>query len=740
MTVRRLKRGGPERVIGKWSEVYSRLLALVFLILPVATAQNNGAQNKGFDGQRILDIRYDPAKQPLDPRDLARAQTLKKGEPLRLTAVSTAIDQLYATGYYDDIQAEAEPGDGGVVVRFVTKTRWFIGHVGAEGKLSTPPNRGQITNGTQLTLGQPFDETALHAAEDTILRLFHDNGLYEAKVNTNIGREPDIQQLNFTFNLKTGKRAKYERPVITGNPLLPDETIIRATGWRIRFIGWYRQVTESLTRSGVNGVLKQYQSRDRLMATAQIKDLAYDRQRRRVKPTLEVNGGPKVRVRAVEAKVSKRTLRKYVPIYDERRVDNDLLVEGARNLRDYFQNQGYYDVAIEIRQRPEGPDQQLIEYVISRGQRFKLVDLEVQGNKYFSTETIRERMFLEPSSFRFRHGRYSEAMKKKDEENITNLYKSNGFEDVKVTSVTVRDYKGNPGQISVAIRIDEGPQKFVDKVEVKGVQQLNRDEIESVLSSLPGQPYSELNVAVDRNAILTRYYTAGFPAANFVWRSYPSDQPDHVNLEYTVAEGERKYVRDVLVTGAKRTKLELIQNGLTLKADDPLSLNAMTEAQKNLYNLGIFAKVDTGVQNPGGTTQYKYVLYDIEEANRYTVNMGIGAEAGSIGGTTTSISAPVGGTGFSPRLSLDLSRLNFLGRGHVVTLRGRVSTLEQMGSLNYLLPRFQSVDGRNITSRCCTTSRTTSELFHPGVKRRRSRSRSNLRRHSPDCSASPTGG
>ncbi len=656
------------------------------------------AQSSALEGQRIIDVRYEPARQPLDDRDRDRIQTIKKGAPLHMAEVSDAIDALFATGYYDDIQVEAEPAEGGLIVRFVTKTRWFVGHVGAQGKIVQPPNRGQITNGTLLNLGQAFDEKALTEAQETTTRLFRDNGLYEAKVETAIDREPDIQQLNFTFHVKTGKRAKYERPVITGKPLLSDDTIIRATGWRIRFIGWYRQVTQSLTRSGLNGILKQYQKRDRLMADAKITDLAYDAQRRRVKPTLEVNAGPKVQVRAIEAKVSRGTLRKYVPVFDERRVDRDLLVEGARNLRDYFQNQGYYDVAIDFRQREEGPDQMIIEYIISRGERFKLVNLELVGNNYFNDGVLRERMFLEPASFRFRHGRYSQAMLKKDEENIANLYKSNGFADVKVTSETKREYEGKAGQISVTMRIEEGPQRFVDSVELKGVQQLGTDEIRRFLSSLPGQPYSEFNVAVDRSAVLTRYYGAGFANATFVWRATPSSVPNHVNVEYTVNEGPRRFVRDILISGVQRTRPQLIQNALTLKPDDPLSLGAMTEAQKNLYNLGIFAKVDTGVQNPGGTALYKYVLYDIEEANRYTLNLGIGAEAGSIGGgTTNALDAPVGGTGFSPRFSLDVTRLNFLGRGHLVSLRGRVSTLEQRASFNYSLPRFQNVEGRNIT-------------------------------------------
>ncbi len=657
------------------------------------------AQENRFEGQPIAEIRYSPAAQPLDARDLANAQPLKAGTPLRMSDVADAIDRLWATGRYEDIQVEAEPAPaGGVIVQFITKERWFIGHVGAVGKLPQPPNRGQVTNGTQLGLGQAYDETTLKAAEDSITKLFHANGFYEGSVRSEINREPSIQQLNFTFMLHTGKRAKYERPTIVGqDKLLSDDAIIRATGWRIRFIGWYRQVTESRTRNGVTGILKAYEKKDRLMATARITDLNYDSSRRRVKPTIEVDAGPTVEVKALKAGISKSKLKKYVPVYDERRVDNDLLVEGARNLRDYFQNQGYYDVDVKFRTRNEGAEKLVIEYVISKGQRYKLVAVQVQGNQYFNEETIRERMFLEPASWRLRHGRYSEAMRNNDEENIANLYKSNGFRDVKVSSVVDRDYQGKAGDISVTIRVVEGPQWFVDHVHINGVSQMDRDEIRSLLSSLPGQPFSEYNVAIDRSTVLTRYYSSGFPDARFRWRPVPSMRPNHVNLEYAVNEGKRQFVRDVLVTGVTRTRQQLIDNNLTIQRGDPLSLIAMTDSQKALYNLGVFAKVDTAIQNPNGSTQHKRVLYDIEEAKRYTVNVGLGAEVGKLGGTTDVLSAPVGGNGFSPRISLDISRLNFLGIGHMVTLRGRASTLEQRASFNYIAPRFRNVDGRNIT-------------------------------------------
>src|SRR5262249_44155861 len=151
------------------------------------------------------------------------------------------------------------------------------------------------------------------------------------------------------------------------------------------------------------------------------------------KPELEIDAGPKVNVRAVETKVSKKLLKRYVPVFQERTVDNDLLVEGARNLRDYFETSGYPDVDVTFRMRDPSPNERVIEYVISKGPRKKLANVEIVGNKYFRTDTIRERLFVQPSALWFRHGRYSDALRRRDQEAIEALYKSNGFRDVQVS-------------------------------------------------------------------------------------------------------------------------------------------------------------------------------------------------------------------------------------------------------------------------------------------------------------------
>ena len=655
------------------------------------------AQSSQFEGRTVVDIQFSPA-QILDPSDLAKILPLKKGEPFRGEDVANAIDALFATGRFEDIAVEAEPSGGGVLIRFVTELQWFVGGVHVEGKVNDPPNRSQIANASQLSLGAPFRDEDVHNATQSIQHLLESNGLYGSSVTPSVERDNDAQQVFVTLTMKENKRAKYDAPVIHGETTLSNDTILRATGWRLPIIHWWRQVTNARTHNGVRGLLKTYASQDHLTARVELNKLDYDAHRRRVSPDLNLEPGPKVKVKAVEAKVSTRVLKRYVPIFREGTVDNDLLVEGKRNLSDYFQSQGYYDVDVDFRVQPPQNGLETIEYVISRGQRYKLVRVELIGNKYFDTGSLRERMFLEPASFRLRHGRYSEAFLRKDKENITNLYRANGFRDVKVTSVVTRNYHGKADEIAVSITIEAGDQWIVEKLAINGVAQVNKDYLESRLASSSGQPFAEVNLARDRDNILTYYYSQGFPSATFTANWQVNGAPHRVNVVYTIKEGDRQYVREVITSGLRITRQSLVNRNVTMHAGDPLSPIQQTEIQKRFYDLGIFARVDTAIENPDGEVQHRYVLYNFEEANRYRISVGVGAQVARFGTpSTTSLSAPAGSTGFSPEVSLDVSRLNFLGLGHTISAKGVYSSIEKRASLSYLQPRFRNAEGRNIT-------------------------------------------
>jgi outer membrane protein insertion porin family len=658
------------------------------------------AQTSKYEGQPIADIQFAPPEQPLTSAELANLLPLKKGQPLHMADVRAAIERLYATGDFEDIQVDAELASTGVTLRIVTKNSWFIGNVAVEGRISDPPNKGQLVNVTRLNLGQPFEEADLEPAQNDMKRLLESNGLYQSQVRPEVTYDPKTQQVSVHFVAEGGPRAHFAAPVITGDPKMPLQDLLDATHWRRWLIGGWRTVTQARVRKGLEGIRSRYEKRGLLEARVSMKSMDYDSDTNTSKASLDIDAGPRVEVHAVGGKVSQGKLRELVPIFEERSVDQSLLLEGERNLRDYFQSEGYFDAEVEFKQQRIINDKASIDYLINPGTRHKLVWIGIDGNKYFRTATIRERMFLMKASLlQFRRGRYSGSLLRRDEQSIASLYQSNGFSNVAVTHKIVDGYKGKPDNLAVFLHIDEGPQYFIHSLDVQGIVKLDKAPLLSRLSSVEGQPFSEYNVAVDRDAVLQQYSTRGFPNATFEWSSKPAtDAPNQVNLTYVIHEGQQQFVRDILVSGLESTRRSVVDSKMELKPGDPLSPTAMRDTQRQLYDLGVFARVDTAIQNPDGDTDQKYVLYDMEEARKFSIATGFGAEFARIGGCTNEcLEAPAGQTGFSPDFTLDVSRLDLWGLGQSLSFRGRVSTLEQRAVVDYTVPHLHGNDKLTLT-------------------------------------------
>ncbi len=679
------------RLVRNRNALLSCSLTFFFLLVAEPLFPQPGADT--FEGRTITRIDF-PVDQPLDARelhDILDGQGIRERGPLHEDAVRSAIQRLFSTGRFTDIKVNAEPSRDGVVLQFLTKNAWFIGDISVDGKIPEPPNHGQIANATRLDLGTPFDPAQIQPAEQGIVKLLTANGYYEATVTHTLRYLDLAQQVNITFHIESGKRAHYIDPEINGqNLVLTTRKIIKATQWRRFLVPGWKQVTQKSTNQGAQNVRVKYEKSKRLLATVQLSKLDYDAALRRVRPTLDIDAGPRLEIKTVGAKISKGKLQSNVPVYEEHTVDRDLLQEGANNLKDEMQASGFFDATVEYRESRVVKDTEEIDFVITPGERHRLVALTITGNKYFTTRTLRERMFLETKSIQFRHGRFSNAFLRRDSESISNLYRSNGFRDVSVTSSLADDYKGKTGDLAVIIKVDEGKQWIVSSLQVAGYQKLDLHRIISTLNSSEDQPFSEFNIAADREQILNYYFQNGFPNAQFSWVSTPGPKPAEVSLRYTLIEGEQQFVRQVIYTGLRATKPALVDKQIRMIPGDPLSPVEMGDTQRRLYDLGIFAKVDMAIQNADGDTGHKYVLYDMEEASRWTLTGGLGAEIARIGGSTAAndLSNPGGATGFSPDVQLDATRINFLGKGQTLSFRTRYSDIDKRAQINYLLPRI----------------------------------------------------
>lgn len=645
-----------------------------------------------------MQVRFDPPAQPLAQVELERLIAFKPGAALTLSEVRSVIKRLYETGQFSDIEVGAEPSPAGLTLVIRTSEQWFVGPVEVHGKASAPPNLGQLANATRLELGTPFTDDEIQTAVNGISRLLERNGLYRATITPDVRRDAEHQQVAITFEVDAGKRARLMLPVITGDTRLPAAEVAGAAKYKGPLFFPWKLATQENLQGGLQNIRKTYQKQDRLTASVTLTSADLLKDEYRVRPTINVVGGPKIRILAKEAKISKGTLQKYVPVYDQETVNRDLLVTGARNLRDYFQTKGYFDVQVDFNTTGVDRDHEDIVYVISLGERHRVVSVAIQGNRYFPASEIRERIFVQPKGvLMLRHGRYSESLADRDEKAVQALYRDSGFRDVKVTASTTDDAKGKEGDVAITFTIAEGPQYTVSSLNLIGMTLPSRQQTLQSLACSPGQPFSETNLALDRDRILRLYQSAGYPNATIDSRVASGPGPHTMAVTYTINEGQPQIVRDVLITGLRTTRRRLVDPALQLKPGEPLSWTRMGEMQRNLYDLGVFDKVDMAIQNPEGDLQEKYVDYHFTEGHLYSMAIGVGAEFARIGGSQTSLDNPGGATGFAPRFDLELGRLNLWGLGHSLNFKGRYSTLDRRLSLNYLAPRFHNVEGRNIS-------------------------------------------
>jgi outer membrane protein assembly factor BamA len=150
------------------------------------------------------------------------------------------------------------------------------------------------------------------------------------------------------FEISSGRRARFTTPVLNGDLEMPAERIIKAAKFRRWIIHTWKPVTDARLRDALDTIRSLYQKQRRLEAKVSMDSVAHNAADNTVRPTLQIDAGPRIQIQTTGAKVSGRKLSEYIPVFEEHTIDNDLLAEGAHNLQDYFQSQGYFDADVKV--------------------------------------------------------------------------------------------------------------------------------------------------------------------------------------------------------------------------------------------------------------------------------------------------------------------------------------------------------------------------------------------------------
>jgi outer membrane protein assembly complex protein YaeT len=604
----------------------------------------------------------------------------QKGEPLDRAKIRETIRNLYGTGRYTDVAVDAQRlADGGVSLTFVVQLNYFIGAVRVDGAPDRP-TANQITNVTKFQLGEQLTAEKVKSALDRIRVLMEDNGFYKSATSYQEQTQPETQQVNLHLQVTPGPPARVGQIKLTG-----DDRLSLAEVEEDAHLHSGDRVTAEHIRSAIDRLRSKYRKQSRYTAQVSMVNRSYNAAKNTVDYTVHVEPGPIVQIAVEGAKISRRVLKERIPVYEENAVEDDLLNEGRINLVDYLQSRGFFDAKVQFtrKQDPDGKKLRII-YDVDPGERHKLVQLEVKGNKYFPTETLVSRMQVQAASRLSSHGRFSPSLLDSDIKGLQELYRANGFQNININGKAEDDYQGSRNQVAVFVTVVEGPQTLVGTSHFTGNRSIPEDDLRNQITSTEGQPYSEYNLSNDRDQVLTEYQNQGYPNARLEVSAKPSSDANHMDVVFEMHEGEKVIVDRVLISGPQTTRGKIVDREVKISPGDALSQRELFSTQQRLYDLGIFSQVDVALQDPEGNEQDKNVLVDVREAPRYAFNYGFGFEAQ----TGQPGNGAQGQTGVSPRVSLDVTRLNFLGLNHSIVFKSNVGALQQRGLLSYEAPRF----------------------------------------------------
>ena len=642
----------------------------------------NGAAK--YQGEIVRDIQFKGIA-GTNAEMLRGLLLIKAGEALDRDALRESIRVLYATGRFSSLHVEASPEKGGgVTLTFVTTENYFNGDVSVEGlNKKTPPKPHQVVNASKLELGELFSEENVKLSIDRMKKVLGDNGYFQASITYDLIPHENTRQMDVLFHVIPGDLARVGTVKIEGDTGIVQEQVRQITklkpGAKVK--------SSNLTRA-LERLRKHYQKNQHLEAQVSLTSHEYNPSNNTQDYVFEVEQGSKVVIVAEGAKIRGGQMKKLVPVYQENAVDDDLLNEGRRNLRNYLQTKGYFDAQVDVERR-EVPDEELVNivYKVDEGEKHELAAILIEGNHYFDRDTLRERMSVQSKTWILTNGRFSQRMMQDDVNAIKGLYQNNGFQDVKVDAKVEDNYESHASELAVVFRITEGPQTLVRNLVIEGNESFSREELEPVLSSVAGQPFSQADLANDRDAIIVFYYNRGYPDVQFESTAVPvKDEPNRMDLTYKIVQGQRVAVNQVIVTGTENTKPYVVNRQIRIRDGDPLSQANMIDSQRRLYNLGLFNQVDMAVQNPEGIEPQKNVLFNIAEAPRWTFRYGGGVEFAT--GNTPALNNPQGQASVSPNAVLEITRLNMFGRDQTLSFRARVGLLTRRALISYDAPRL----------------------------------------------------
>ena len=536
--------------------------------------------------------------------NLSAFLSVRPGMPLNPYEINHSIHLLKASGYCHQVVAVTARASSSTRLRFFCEVRPWIRKVRFIFETTHHFSHRRLMRFlTDYYSGFPVSPPDFDAWMKNIEQYYHRKGFPEARVRYDLRMiNPDVKAMELRVIINEGPEQWINR--VEWKPTIPCILIrnpIEATIRKgRRFDDHLRQFFERIIRS--------IRDRGYPLARLQVREI------RRTMLSLEATCGPRVviSIKGWPSNVHMR-FKPLTLLYGYHRIDNVTLSDLERALRQRLRDAGYPDASVTARPgKPFTPGLQRVNITIVPGQRRVLGDIRARGvpDPYLHfIERWHAGMPWLPEQF----ARWLQTL----EERLRN----DGYASARCS---YQADESHPEAVRLTVECQTGEKMTIANVQFFGNLTWDDPTLQKIVQLKPGHPFRTRDVTISADQIRQWYWQHGFfkvTVEPFVSRVPGSDQ---VRIDFRIVEGPQTRVGYIVLNGLRRTDPGLVYRFLKFKPNAPLRLDLLERFQEDLYNLGIFSRVDIPVPLPEQMSEQEDLVIHLREANPLRVTYGLG--------------------------------------------------------------------------------------------------------------------
>ena len=318
-----------------------------------------------------------------------------------------------------------------------------------------------------------------------------------------------------------------------------------------------------------------------------------------------------------------------VGLTDGRPFDRSLLDRAEQELKRQYINRSLYAAEVVTTVTPVERNRVNLSFTITEGDRAKIKEIRIIGNKVFSESTLRDLFDLDTGgwlSWYTKSDQYARAKLNADIETLRSYYLTRGYLEFRIESTQVV-ISPDKQEISIAINVTEGERFVVSGVKLEGNYLGKDDEFKSLVTIRPGQAYNANEVVQTTKAFSDYFGNFGYAFAQVEAKPEVDRVNNRVALVLQAQPSRRAYVRRINVAGNNRTRDEVVRREFRQFEAAWYDADKIKLSRDRVDRLGFFKEVTVETQEVSGTPDQVDLTISVVE--KPTGNLSIGAGYGS---------------------------------------------------------------------------------------------------------------